>query len=77
MIKVNIHEAKTHFSQILNRLGSGEAVIIAKAGKPIARIVPIKKEVKKRKPGSAKGCVIIKDSFFDPLPENILIEFEQ
>ncbi len=77
MIKVNIHEAKTHFSQILNRVGSGEAVIIAKAGKPIARIVPIKKEVKKRKPGSAKGRVIIKDSFFDPLPENILIEFEQ
>ena len=77
MIKVNIHEAKTHFSQILNRVGSGEDVIIAKAGKPIARIVPIKKEVKKRKPGSAKGRVIIKDSFFDPLPENILIEFEQ
>ena len=77
MIKVNIHEAKTHFSQILNRVGSGEAVIIAKAGKPIALIVPIKKEIKKRKPGSAKGRVIIKDSFFDPLPENILIEFEQ
>lgn len=77
MIKVNIHEAKTHFSQLLNRVGSGEDVVIAKAGKPIARIVPIKKEVKKRKTGSAKGRVIIEDSFFEPLPDKILSEFEQ
>lgn len=77
MIKVNIHEAKTHFSQLLNRVGSGEEVIIAKAGKPIARIVPVKKEVKKRKPGSAKGRVVLEDNFFEPLPESILSEFEQ
>ena len=77
MIKVNIHEAKTHFSQLLNRVGSGEDVVIAKAGKPIARIVPINKEVKKRKAGSAKGCVIIEDSFFEPLSDKILSEFEQ
>lgn len=44
MIKVNIHEAKTHFPQILNRGGNGEDVVIVKAGKPIARIVPIRKE---------------------------------
>ena len=77
MIKVNIHEAKTHFSQLLNRVGSGEEVIIAKAGKPIARIVPVKKEVKKRNPGSAKGRVVVEDNFFEPLPESILSEFEQ
>lgn len=77
MIKVNIHEAKTHFSQLLNRAGSGEDVVIAKAGKPIARIVPIKKEVKKRKAGSAKGRVIIEDSFFESLPDSILGDFEQ
>ncbi len=77
MIKVNIHEAKTHFSQLLNRVGSGEDVVIAKAGKPIARIVPIKKEVKKRQTGSAKGRVIIEDSFFEPLSDKILSEFEQ
>lgn len=77
MIKVNIHEAKTHFSQLLNRVGSGEDVVIAKAGKPIARIVPIKKEVRKRNIGSAKGRVIVEDSFFEPLPDNILSEFEQ
>lgn len=77
MIKVNIHEAKTHFSQLLNRVGNGEEVIIAKAGKPIARIVPIKKEAKKRKPGSAKGRIILEDNFFEPLPESILSAFEQ
>lgn len=76
MIKVNIHEAKTHFSQLLNRVGSGEEVIIAKAGKPIARIVPVKNEVKKRTPGSAKGRVV-GDKFFESLPESILSEFEQ
>ena len=77
MIKVNIHEAKTHFSQLLNRVGSGEDVVIVKAGKSIARIVPIKKEVKKRQTGSAKGRVIIEDSFFEPLSDKILSEFEQ
>lgn len=77
MIKVNIHEAKTHFSQLLNRVGSGEDVVIAKAGKPIARIVPIKKEVRQRNTGSAKGRVIVENSFFEPLPDNILSEFEQ
>ncbi len=77
MIKINIHEAKTHFSQILNRVSSGEDVVIAKAGKPIARIVPIKGEGKKRKPGSAKGRVMIEDSFFEPLPDTIISDFEQ
>lgn len=77
MIKVNIHEAKTHFSQILNRVGNGEDVVIAKAGKPIARIVPIRKEGKKRRPGSAKGRIVLEDSFFEPLPDNIVSEFER
>lgn len=77
MIKINIHEAKTHFSQILNRVSSGEDVVIAKAGKPIARIVPIKGEGKKRKPGSAKGRVMIEDSFFEPSPDTIINDFEQ
>lgn len=68
MATVNVHEAKTHFSKLLNRVGSGEEIIIAKAGKPVARILPITKKIKKRIPGTAKGRVVIKESFFKPLP---------
>ncbi len=76
MTTVNIHEAKTHFSRILNRVQSGEEIVIAKAGKPIARIVPIMEKVEKRNPGAAKGLIVVKDSFFEPLPDSILQEFE-
>lgn len=76
MAKINIHDAKTHFSRLLVRVESGEEIIIAKAGKPIARLVPVEKKVIKRKPGSAKGLIVMKNSFFEPLPEDILKEFE-
>jgi len=77
MTTVNIHEAKTHFSKLLNRVEGGEEIIIAKAGKPVARIVPLPQKVEKRMPGSAKRHVILKESFFEPLPEEILEEFEK
>ena len=70
---VNIHEAKTHFSKLLARVHSGEEIIIAKAGKPYARIIPIK-QVKQRIPGIAKGKVT--DDFFEPLPEEELSRWE-
>ena len=77
MTTVNVHEAKTHFSKLLNRVGSGEEIIIAKAGKPVARILPITKKLKKRVAGTAKGRIVIKDSFFEPLPDDLLNEFER
>lgn len=77
MVTVNIHEAKTKFSKLLSRVEGGEEIIIAKAGRPIARIVPLSPKAKKRMPGSAKGRIIIKESFFEPLPEEILREFEE
>lgn len=76
MAKVNVHDAKTHFSRLLSRAESGEEIIIAKAGKPIARLVPFEEKVIKRIPGSAKGLIVVKNSFFEPLPEDILEEFE-
>jgi prevent-host-death family protein len=54
-MEVNIHEAKTHFSRLLERVAVGEEVIIAKAGKPVAKLVPLKKTPKKRVFGSAKA----------------------
>lgn len=76
-LTINIHEAKTHLSKFLARVEEGEEVIIAKAGKPIARLVPIEKQISRRLPGSAKGKVFITHDFDAPLPEDVLGEFER
>lgn len=75
MHTVNIHEAKTHLSAILKRVESGEDILIAKAGKPIARVSPILSSSGKRQPGSAKGRIAMTQNFIEPLPENILKGF--
>ncbi len=68
-IKVNIHEAKTHLSRLLQRVAAGEEFIIAKAGEPIARLSPYTILPKKRQPGNDAGQVFIEANFDDPLPE--------
>jgi prevent-host-death family protein len=66
----NIHEAKTHFSKLLEQVLSGEEVVIAKAGKPIARVLPFTEDdTAPRVPGIDKGKVIIMPDFDEPLPE--------
>ena len=65
----NIHEAKTHFSKLLERVMKGEEVVIAKAGKPIARILPVTTNVSTRQPGIDKGKVTIMPDFDAPLEE--------
>ena len=77
MATVNIHEAKTHFSKLLHRVESGEEIVIAKAGKPVARLSPLVRKVKNREPGSAKGRIVLKKGFMEPLPKAILDEFEK
>ena len=72
---VNVYEAKTHLSKLLARVSVGEEIIIAKSGKPVARLVPIKKKVAVRKPGSAKGQITMAADFDDPLPADILDAF--
>ncbi len=69
MTTVNVHEAKTHLSKLLLRVMSGEQIIIAKAGKPIAVLSPIEEAPERRIPGNDAGKVIIKPNFDDPLPE--------
>ena len=60
----NIHEAKTHFSKLVERAAAGEEIVIAKAGKPVARLVPYSDlGVPKRKPGSLKGKIRILPGF--------------
>jgi prevent-host-death family protein len=65
-MEVNIHKAKTNFSRLLERVALGEEIIIAKAGTPVAKLVPLKKATKKRVFGSAKGDFTVPDDFNDP-----------
>ena len=72
---VNVHDAKTHFSKLLDRAHSGEEIILAKAGKPYAKLVPIGKVTArpKREPGGLKVSKPIPDAvWFDPLPDSEL-----
>lgn len=72
---VNIHEAKTHLSKLLLRVMAGEEILIGKAGKPVAKLVPIAQKEAKRKPGSAKGKVWMAPDFNSPLADEILSGF--
>ena len=76
MKQVNIHEAKTHLSQLLSQAVLGEEIVIAKAGKPIVRLVPIEEPLKDRVLGQDEGLFVVPDDFNDSLPEDILSAFE-
>jgi prevent-host-death family protein len=71
----NLYEAKTHLSELVERAAAGEEIIIAKAGKPRARLVPLATERPQREPGQLKGQIWIADDFDDPLPPEILRGF--
>jgi prevent-host-death family protein len=73
---VNVHEAKTQFSRLLERVGLGEEIVIAKAGRPVAKLVPIEPHVSERAPGSARGDVWVGPDFDAPLPDELLAGFE-
>jgi prevent-host-death family protein len=73
-MKVNVHDAKTQLSRLLERAHAGEEIIIAKNGEPYARLVPLEKP-KPRTPGLLSGKV--EDSFFEPLPETELDAWER
>lgn len=70
---VNIHQAKTHLSRLLERVAAGEQILIAKSGKPIAKLVPATGAP--RQPGRLKGRIRIADDFDAPLPEDIAAAF--
>lgn len=74
-VEVNIHEAKTHLSRLLQRVAEGEEVVIARAGEPIARLVRIQSEHTARPLGMYEGSVVVPDDFNDPLPPELLAQF--
>jgi prevent-host-death family protein len=73
---VNIHEAKTQLSKLIEQAQAGEEVVIAKAGKPVVRLVPVVRRGRPRKPGALKGRIRIARDFNAPLPDEILKAFE-
>ena len=73
---VNVHEAKTHLSRLLERVTAGDDIVIAKAGKPVARLVSIR-TLGKRSLGSDAGRVSIADDFDAALPDDLLDTFER
>lgn len=75
MAEVNIHEAKTHLSKLLRRVTAGEEIVIARAGKPVARLVAVAEPPRPRELGKDRGKIWIADDF-DTLDPEILADFE-
>ena len=70
--QINIHEAKTHLSRLVEEAAQGQEIVIAKAGKPVARLVPLAADAPvTRTPGRLKGKLTIGADFDDPLPPEI------
>jgi prevent-host-death family protein len=73
---INIHEAKTHLSKIVDEVAAGAEVIIAKAGKPMARLSPLETAPQPKKFGLLKGRIQVPDDFNAPLDDEVLADFE-
>lgn len=71
---VNIHDAKTHFSKLVERAERGEEIVIARAGKPVARLAPLAAPPL-REMGGAEGAIVMRENFDDPLPDELLRAF--
>jgi prevent-host-death family protein len=76
MKAVNIHEAKTPLSRLIARVVRGEEITLAKAGRPVAKIVPIAPHVVRRVPGTARGRITVASDFDSPLPKELQKRFE-
>ncbi len=74
-MELNIHEAKTHFSKLLERVEQGEEVIIARAGTPIAKVIGLNPISKKRVLGAAKGTLVFETGWNSPMTEEELSEW--
>ena len=76
MRAVNIHEAKTQLSKLIESVAMGEKIMIAKAGTPAAMLVPVPSQKTLRQPGAMKGKIRIADDFDAPLPVDVQAAFE-
>jgi prevent-host-death family protein len=74
-VEVNIHQAKTHLSRLLAQVVAGEEVVISRAGKPVARLIPFQEPLKKRILGRGRRLMKVPKNFNKPLPKEILEGF--
>jgi prevent-host-death family protein len=79
MQTVNIHAAKTHLSRLVDAAAAGEEILIARAGRPVARLVPLQEIVatRRRQLGRLTGVLQVPDDFDAPLPDDVVAGFEQ
>ena len=75
MTQVSVHEAKTHLSRLLRRVAAGEEIVIARSGKPVARLMPVTKP-ERRALGIDEGKFEVPDDFNAPLPDDVVEGFE-
>ena len=75
MPEATVHEAKTHLSRLLRRVEAGEEFVILRGRKPVARLVPVGAP-RRREFGIDRGLFTVPDDFDDPLPDDLLAEFE-
>jgi prevent-host-death family protein len=73
---INIHAAKTQFFELIEAVSRGDEIVIARAGKPVAMLLPIQHQKSSRKPGALKGEIKIAADFDAPLPDDILAAFD-
>jgi len=76
-LEVNVHEAKTHLSRLLERAMAGEEVVIMRAGRRLVRLMPVETAPVHRTLGTGKGDFVVPDDFDAPLPDEVLSEFER
>lgn len=76
MLTINIHEAKTHLSRLVEQAAAGEEIIIAKAGKPLAKLVPLHNAPSRRNLGMFKGQLNVPDDFDAPLSNEVILQFQ-
>ena len=72
MSQVNLHEAKTHLSRLVDRAAAGEEIVIARSGKPVAKLIAFDRDATPRQFGSMRGLIDVADDFDAPLPADVL-----
>jgi prevent-host-death family protein len=75
MTSISVYNARAEFSRLIERALAGEDIVITRRGKPAVRLVPVVQQPAPRKPGALKGLFTVPDSFFDPLPDEIIDAF--